>query len=278
MKLTISTVEKTLTVNDEELSGLFTEWQAAPERSSREDAAWERVEERAAVLAEVEESNTDYVVDVIPVWAESDATKHPQTDEHLAGCGPCMMAHDKAQPDEVVPRITTMAELLRETAKQVGFLPADAQGFVRIPDPGTLPHLFPNVKLVAADLVEAAAGDTCKGCGRDSIACSVDPCAAVIADRSEGLPPDPEGTNDESAKQAKDTLIHFEEAHGEAPYGGISEAQLLDLHRQNIVDLLANLGHFCDREGLDMQDILRSAANHYDAETGGEGSQFTAVN
>jgi hypothetical protein len=174
--------------------------------------------------------------------------QHPQTDEHLAGCASCMMAHDKALPD--------------------------SPSIVRIPDPGTLPHLFPNVKPVAADLVKAAAGDMCKGCGRDSIACSVDPCAAVIADRGEGLPPDPEGTNDESAKQAKDTLIHFEEAHGEAPYGGISEAQLLDLHRQNIVDLLANLGHYCDREGLDMQDIMKSAANRYDAETGNEGTQF----
>lgn len=30
-------------------------------------------------------------------YFEADA--HPQTDSHLAACGPCMMAHDKALPD-----------------------------------------------------------------------------------------------------------------------------------------------------------------------------------
>jgi hypothetical protein len=34
-----------------------------------------------------------------------------------------------------------------------------------------------------ADLAEAADGDTCTACGRDSLDCSRDPCAAVIADR-----------------------------------------------------------------------------------------------
>lgn len=34
-----------------------------------------------------------------------------------------------------------------------------------------------------ADLAEAAQGDTCTGCGRESFACSLQPCSDVIADR-----------------------------------------------------------------------------------------------
>jgi hypothetical protein len=87
-----------------------------------------------------------------------------------------------------------------------------------------------------------------------------------------------EPTNDSRARDAQDTLHHFEEAHGEPPYGGISTDQLKDLHQQNIVDLIANLAHYCDREDLDMQAILRTAAMHYDDETDQKGTQFTAVN
>jgi hypothetical protein len=130
----------------------------------------------------------------------------------------------------------------------------------------------------AADLALASAGFKCSGCGRPELECSAAPCKGVKADREEGLPPDPEGTNDKSAEQAQDTLYHFEEKHGEAPYGGISAEQLTDLHRQNIVDLLANLGHYCDRNGLDMQEIIASAVRHYDAETGNQGTQFTVSN
>jgi hypothetical protein len=35
-----------------------------------------------------------------------------------------------------------------------------------------------------ADLAEAAAGDTCTACERDSLDCSRDPCEAVIVDRA----------------------------------------------------------------------------------------------
>lgn len=34
---------------------------------------------------------------------QDDAEEHPQTDSHLAACGPCMMAHDKALPDGQEP-------------------------------------------------------------------------------------------------------------------------------------------------------------------------------
>lgn len=38
------------------------------------------------------------------------STDHPQTDEHLAGCTSCMMAHDKALPDAVLPKSWSPAE------------------------------------------------------------------------------------------------------------------------------------------------------------------------
>jgi hypothetical protein len=38
--------------------------------------------------------------------------------------------------------------------------------------------------------------------------------------------------------------------------------------RQNAVDLLANLRHFCDVEGLDFAELDRAAYRHYSAEVG----------
>jgi hypothetical protein len=41
-----------------------------------------------------------------------------------------------------------------------------------------------------------------------------------------------------------------------------------------IVDLLADLAHWCDRNNVDMQSAIRSAARHYLAETGSVGRQL----
>ena len=89
------------------------------------------------------------------------------------------------------------------------------------------------------------------------------------------LPPDPEHTNSLSAKQAAETIDFFTKHHGEKPYSGITKHQRLDLKAQNLTDLLANIGHYCDREGINLQDRLRIAANHYTAETDCKGIQFT---
>lgn len=65
MTFTISTVEKTITVENESLAQLWQEWQATEERSGKERAAWDRIIECATELAEIQESNIDYVVDVV---------------------------------------------------------------------------------------------------------------------------------------------------------------------------------------------------------------------
>ena len=64
MTLTISTVEKTITIEDDTLAHLWREWQATEERSGKERAAWDRIVERATELAELDEDSNDYVVDV----------------------------------------------------------------------------------------------------------------------------------------------------------------------------------------------------------------------
>jgi hypothetical protein len=92
------------------------------------------------------------------------------------------------------------------------------------------------------------------------------------------LPPDPEGGNNDRAAQAEAVLFKYESGPGEAPYGGISADSLRDLHEQNLSDLICNFGHFCDRNGLDMQEVLRRAKGHYDAETDNKGVQFTISN
>lgn len=52
--------------------------------------------------------------------------------------------------------------------------------------------------------------------------------------------------------------------------------QIPGLEIEDIVsDFLADLGHFCDRHNIDLQDQLRRAAGNYNAETRGKGVQFT---
>ena len=64
MTFTISTVEKTTTIENDTLAQLWREWQVTEERSSKERAAWDRVIECATELAELSEDSNDYVVDV----------------------------------------------------------------------------------------------------------------------------------------------------------------------------------------------------------------------
>jgi hypothetical protein len=133
---------------------------------------------------------------------------------------------------------------------------------------GVLPH----------DPLDDEPDDDSKPCDKCGEVIEVDcalcaECAGVDAE----LPPDPEGENERRAQEGGAILVHYEETSGEAPYGGISAEQLTDLHEQNLADMLCDLGHWCDRNGVDMQDAIRRAKMHYDAETGGEGMQFTAV-
>jgi hypothetical protein len=83
------------------------------------------------------------------------------------------------------------------------------------------------------------------------------------------LPPDPERMNVQYADMAFSTLEYFASAHGEVGP---------DLDEQNITDLLGDLGHYCDRAGLDLSACWRRAAMHYGEETSHQGAQFTEGN
>jgi hypothetical protein len=72
--------------------------------------------------------------------------------------------------------------------------------------------------------------------------------------------------NARRASEGMLTLEFFTETFGE---------NLRGLERQNLVDLLAQLGHYCDTAKLDLQDCLHSAGTHYKAENP-TGIQFTS--
>jgi hypothetical protein len=79
--------------------------------------------------------------------------------------------------------------------------------------------------------------------------------------RKHRLPPDPERKNDERAWWSEIALTAFQAATGADDGDAIS-------------DLLADLGHYCDRKGINLVDELRRGYFHYDEETSCKGKQF----
>jgi hypothetical protein len=68
------------------------------------------------------------------------------------------------------------------------------------------------------------------------------------------LPPDPENMNGDRAEWAAAALRHFQCCTGTD-------------YDTALVDLLGDLMHWCDRNGVDFEDELSRARRHYDAET-----------
>jgi hypothetical protein len=68
------------------------------------------------------------------------------------------------------------------------------------------------------------------------------------------VPPDPEAMNDKRAQWAGSALRGFRRNTGT----GLEDA---------VSDLLADLMHWCDRNGQDFEHELRRAQLHYEAET-----------
>ena len=94
------------------------------------------------------------------------------------------------------------------------------------------------------------------------------------------LPPDPtadEGiSNDDRAAWAEVALVAFARRTGM-----LKEQDHINVQSEDrfhiLADLLADLGHWCDRNGVDLPSALAHAAWHYHAETGGEGTQFASI-
>lgn len=70
------------------------------------------------------------------------------------------------------------------------------------------------------------------------------------------LPPDPEKQNQARAEWAATAVRAFRKVTG-ADYDDA------------VSDLLVDLGHYCDREGMNFTTALRRASNRYHEETGG---------
>jgi len=90
------------------------------------------------------------------------------------------------------------------------------------------------------------------------------------------VPPDPEFMNNKRADWARDTLEYFEQ-YGESPHPDLTTTEQRDVAKQNLSDLIADMGHFCDRNGLEMHDVIRVASGHYAEETSFEGLQFNSA-
>lgn len=83
------------------------------------------------------------------------------------------------------------------------------------------------------------------------------------------IPPDPEEMNDDRAEWTEQALETFRRA----TCPGSPEEPFEDL----IPDLLADLAHYCDRNGLDFGHMLWGARAHYEDETEDAGRQFARV-
>lgn len=88
------------------------------------------------------------------------------------------------------------------------------------------------------------------------------------------LPPDPEEQNEQRANAAEKALATFTKNYGEKGWHNITEQKQRELNEQNLSDLLADFGHYCDRAGISMQSRLRVAGYHYAEETDRKGTQF----
>jgi hypothetical protein len=80
------------------------------------------------------------------------------------------------------------------------------------------------------------------------------------------LPPDPEDMNDKRADWIARSLGTFIKNTGQT----VKE----DGYEEIVGDFLADLGHFCDRKGINLQERLDVASHHYGEETDREGTQF----
>jgi hypothetical protein len=86
--------------------------------------------------------------------------------------------------------------------------------------------------------------------------------------------PDPERMNRRRAEAAEHAITAFTSYFGEKPCEGMTRLQRHDLLRQNLMDMLCDIAHFCDRKGIDFGLQLERASGHYSEKTNRRGKQF----
>jgi hypothetical protein len=72
--------------------------------------------------------------------------------------------------------------------------------------------------------------------------------------------------NNWRADWARD-VVEFFEQYGERPHPNATEDERCKLAEQNMSDLISDFAHYCDRIGVRMQNVLRTASSHYIEET-----------
>lgn len=86
-------------------------------------------------------------------------------------------------------------------------------------------------------------------------------CGAVCHGVEIEVPADPEGQNDDRATWAEEALLKF----------GRETGQDLRIEPDELVsDFIADLMHWCDRNGVDFEDMVRRGKGHYEEETAEE--------
>jgi hypothetical protein len=85
---------------------------------------------------------------------------------------------------------------------------------------------------------------------------SVSPYAEALNDKR----------SDSAASPIKSFVRDFGEVDGRDGLGSLA--------RQNTIDLLANIAHFCDRNGMRLMECMHLAEMHYLDETDLKGQQF----
>ncbi len=81
---------------------------------------------------------------------------------------------------------------------------------------------------------------------------------AVITAQTSKLPPDPDGQNGDRAEWAELAILAFRKATGTD-------------EEDAVCDLIADLQHWCDRNGYDFEAEVKRGNGHYWAETQTEG-------
>lgn len=72
-------------------------------------------------------------------------------------------------------------------------------------------------------------------------------------------------------KKAVEDVIY---AFASSDMGETIDGSMATLEAQNLTDLLCDFGHYCDRNGISLQNCLRMAASNYNEETENVGTQF----
>lgn len=87
------------------------------------------------------------------------------------------------------------------------------------------------------------------------------------------LPPDPYSMNESRATWAG-RVVGFCDRYGETTEYPATKKEAQDNLEGKLADIVADLAHFCDKEGLSMKRVVRGAIRRYSVTTNDQGTQL----